>query len=55
MDPLRRAMDREIIKKPRRQRRRNTGVGGVAREERNTGNFSKTDRKEEGMNKTRNN
>lgn len=54
MDPLRRAMERETIKAPR-QGKKNTEVGGITWEEQNSGSFSVTDRKDEGMNKIRSN
>lgn len=49
MDLLRRAMDKESIRKWRREGRRNIDVEGIRWKEQITGDFSETDKKDEGM------
>lgn len=51
VDPLRGVVERESIKKPRREGERNMEAERTGWGKQNTGDFSATDRKDEGMSK----
>lgn len=47
-------MEKDSIKEPRREGNRNVEMGGRSWEEQSTGDFSETNRKDEGMSKIEN-
>lgn len=51
VDPLRGSVERGSIKKPRREGERNIEVERTGWDKQNTGDFSVTDEKDEGMSK----